>query len=329
MTNYLTASEVKTIVHLAGTQIRLFLGNSDAKDFKGEAQRAITAFHYRPASFTDEELLEKGANVDNAHEYTVRIELRGDKAGGKVAQVVAKGVWGHPRQTALAALRKELERYDHALSLRTAGSSSFEFNRAGVDKALPVRYLQARWPQVLDQMKYVPGPRIDARRRRTVIAADGDGTIYDGPRATHLPTLQDGPVFAPMMDYVQAGGIFMLISGNDLNRSFKRLIAGIPRGLYPRILIAANGGADLACAGTNGKPVFINDYRNEAIGAAAKYQEFPALDIVYIGDDSSPNGNDRPAFEAVGKERAVLVHSLAETASFLEKWTHDQKIHTA
>lgn len=326
---YLTSAEVKNIVHLAGTQIRLYLGNSDPKDFKGEAQRAIAAFHYRPAAFTDEELLEKGANVDSAHQFTVRIELRGDRRSGSVAQVVAKGIWGHPRQTALAALRKELQRYDHTLSLRTAGSSSFEFNRAGVDKSLPIRYLRACLDKVLDQMKYTPGPSIDSRRGRIIIAADGDGTIYDGPKTTHLPTLQDGPVFAPLVNYLLAGGIFMLVSGNDLNRTCKRLIPGVPRDLYCRLLVAANGGADLARVAANGKPAFIDDYRHEALEVAAGHQKFPALDIVYIGDDFNPNGNDRAAFEAVGKDRGVLVRNLPDTKAFLEKWLHERKIRPA
>lgn len=322
---YLTTPQVKTIVHLSGTHIRIFLGNADPKDFAGDASASIAMFHEAPASFSDEALLEKGANVDDAHQYPVRIELRGINSEG-AAQVVAKGIWGKAREKAIQALRKELQGQPYPLLVRTAGSSSFEFNRRGVDKSLPIRYLRARWEQVLDQMGYVPGKGINSRLSRIVIAADGDGTIYDGPRTTHLPVLKDSPAYAPLIGYLRAGGIFMLVSGNDLTRSFKRLAKGLPEEIYSRVLLAANGGADLACLSPAGKMVFIKDYRQCALDIAAKDQEKPSLDIVYIGDDAAPHGNDQAAFEAVGPSKAVLVKSLLDTKVFLEKWMHERKI---
>jgi hydroxymethylpyrimidine pyrophosphatase-like HAD family hydrolase len=321
---YLTAAEVKSIVHLSALQIRLFLGTANPAEFTEEAKEAIMDFLRNPIEFSDETLVHKGANVEEAHKYSVRIELRGINAQG-AAQVVAKGIWGKARENTIAALRKELERHSQSIVVRTAGSSSFEFNREGVDKALPIRYVGASWKNILDQMSYVPGQAIDSRRKPTLIAADGDGTIYEGPKTTHLPLLKDSPVFAPLTACLRAGAVFMLVSGNDLTRTFKRLIDGLPRELYSRVLVAANGGADLMCINGDGKPVIIMDYRHKALGMAGGTQKEP-LDIVYIGDDNSPDGNDSAAFEAVGPKCAVLVKSLTDTQLFLEKWMHERKI---
>ena len=326
---HLTSPEVKHIVHLSGTHIRLFLGNADPDDLTEDAQSAIAAFFQEPGEFSDERLLEKGAYIDESHQYTVRIELRGVNEKG-AAQVAAKGIWGISREKTVAVLRKELQqRNGLSLTIHTAGSSSFEFNRAGVDKSLPIRYVRFCWEGILDQMKYTPGALINSRLSRTVIAADGDGTMYSGPAAGHLPALKDGPVYGPLMRYLRAGGIFMLISGNDLTRTFKRFIPGLPAELCPRVLLAANGGADLARISPDGKLDFIEDYRHQALEAVAGDQHQSPLDIVYIGDDPGPDGNDRPAFEAVGQQRAIVVKSLQETKLFLEQWMHERKIHSA
>lgn len=322
---YLTSAEVKTIVHLASHQIRLFLGNAEPKDFKGEAQKAITDFHKNPADYGDEMLLSKGANVEDAHQYSVRIELRGINPKG-AAQVVAKGIWDPARKSALEIFRKELSRNSHKIALRTAGSSSFEFNREGVDKRLPIMYLKSHWPDVLKEMNYMPGPAIDSRKAHMVIAADGDGTIYDGPKTTHLPGIVQSPVLGPLVKYLKAGGVFMLVSGNDMTRTYRRMIDGLTPDIYSRVLLAANGGADLAYINAQGKPEFIKDYRASASEVVKHAYE---LDMVYIGDDKSADGNDRPAFEAVGKKNSVLVASLEETKSYLQQWMHERKIRPA
>lgn len=322
--NYLTNAQAKRIIHLSGAQIRLFLGKAELKDFTGDAKAAITAFHKDPADFSDEVLLVKGANVESAHRFPVRIELRGSSADG-AAQVVAKGIWGKARSAAIKVLRKEIEKHNDPLLVRTAGSSSFEFNRVGVDKSLPLRFLQARFDQVLNQMEYAPGV-IDSRANRIVIAADGDGTIYEGPRTTHLPGLKDSPAFASIATYLRSGGIFMLVSGNDLNRTFKRLVTGLPNDVYSRILLSGNGGADLACVSPDGKPVYVKNYRQTALDVVAEKTKAPALDMYYIGDDDAFDGNDRAAFEAVGPKRAVLVRTLFDTQAFMEKWLNERKI---
>lgn len=325
---HLTLAEVKDIVHAATMQIQLFLGHADPEDYSGDAREAILAFHRDPGDFTEEVLLQKGADIEHAHKYPVRIELRGRNAQG-AAQVSAKGVWGPSRQRAREALLKEMKRHSETLSVRVAGSSSLEFNRAGVDKSLPIRFMRACWEDLLHKSGYTPGPSIDSRKSRILIASDGDGTLYEGPKTTHMQLLKDSPVFDPLLKYLKAGGVFMLISGNDLTRTYRRVIEGVPPQVYSRIFLAANGGADLAHLALDGKPVVVEEYRRTALEAAKADRKRPALDIFYLGDDSSPTGNDYPAFAAVGKDRAVLINNLNETKTFVEKWMHERKIGAA
>jgi len=303
---YLPKEDVQSIIELSGQMIRKFLSTGDPTYFQGDARASIVAFRNNPMEFTDQSLVSKGANIDLAHQYPVRIELRGVNHLG-AAQVVAKGVWGVQREDLVDVIRQELQLKGKKLLARTAGSSSFEFNRLGVDKSLPLRYLRVAWPSVLEQMRYTPGPSINALATRTVIAADGDGTVYDGPKTTYLPMLKESVVFRPLMEYLRAGGIFMLVSGNDINRTFKRLTDGLPKEFYGRVLLSANGGADLVTIDANGSPVFDQRYRAHALNLSQAAAQFPNLDIVYIGDDGSPNGNDRAAFETVGFDRCVLV----------------------
>jgi hypothetical protein len=193
------------------------------------------------------------------------------------------------------------------MQLKLAGASSIEFNVDGVDKSVPIRFLRAAFEDVLKEMDYKPGTRIDSGQSKTIIAADGDSTIYDGPRIGFMPTLAESPVKDALCAYLQAGGIFMLVSGNDLNRSFKRLVDALPKEVYCRVLVAGNGGAELAYANSQGQAVPVSCYRKQALVLAQDKSHQQVLDIVYIGDDGSKEGNDYPAFKAVGFKNSVLV----------------------
>jgi hypothetical protein len=135
--------------------------------------------------------------------------------------------------------------------------------------------------------------------------ADGDGTIYDGPKAGHdLPTMLKSPAKDALIGWLEAGGIFMLNSGNELERNIFRLKDGIPAHLFNRILVSGNGGADLVCFDAQQKPVWVKGFSDLALNdLPVKY----TLDIVYIGDDGSEDGNDWAGFKEVGFDRAVLV----------------------
>ena len=101
----------------------------------------------------------------------------------------------------------------------------------------------------------------------------------------------------------------MLISGNDLNRSFKRIVDALPKEVYCRVLVAANGGAELVYVNSKGRAMPVSGYRKQALDLAHDKPHQHVLDIVYIGDDGSKEGNDYSAFKAVGFKHSVLVAS--------------------
>ena len=308
MLTLISPHHLKTVIHLSAEAIRTFLSQANAKDFKGEAKEAILAFQAKPSDFTDEKIVAYGSDTINAINYPIRIEIRGLTEEG-CAQLVAKGIWGPQRAEAAEILSQQCKELGFPLNLKLAGTSSIEFNVEGVDKSVPIRFLQKAFDDVLNQMNYQPGKQIDSRKSKTVIAADGDSTIYGGPRVGFLPTLNDSPVKEALCAYLKAGGVFMLVSGNDLNRTFKRLIDAIPQEVYCRILVAANGGAELVYVNPKGEAIAVKNYRKNALVLAEDQVHQRALDMVYIGDDGAMDGNDYPAFKAVGFNNSVLVSS--------------------
>ena len=264
MLTLISPNHLKAIIHISGEAIRDFLSHADAHQFKGEANLAITSFQANPSDFSDEKLVAYGADTVAAIDYPVRIEIRGATKDG-AAQMVAKGIWGPKRAQAAAQMAQKCKELGLGMHLKLAGTSSMEFNVDGVDKSVPIRFLQEKFEDVLKEMNYQPGAQIDSRKNKTVIAADGDSTIYDGPRVGFLPTLAESPVKDALCAYLQAGGVFMLVSGNDINRTFNRLVDSLPKEVYCRVLVAANGGAELVYVNPKGQAVPVSGYRKQAL----------------------------------------------------------------
>ncbi len=305
MRTHIPKIDIPVIIHLSGEEIRKFLSTASPDDFRGEAKSAIKLYQKDSNFFSDNHLVGYGKNIEEAINNPMRIEVR-HVTGYGAAQVVAKGVWGITlRQDVIKRIRQELAKVDVHIEVRLAGTSSFEFNVKGVNKSCSIRFLKHSWDTVLDQMNYTPGAFIDSRKTNTIIAADGDGTIYDGPKAGQaLPTMAKSVTQKALIDWLEVGGVFMLNSGNELERNVFRLKDGIPSHLFNRILVSGNGGADLVCFDSDQKPVWVKGFNDLAL---SKITPKHTLDIVYIGDDGSEDGNDWAAFEEVGFDRAVLV----------------------
>ncbi|MBZ0165761.1 MAG: hypothetical protein K8I00_03065, partial [Candidatus Omnitrophica bacterium] len=190
---------------------------------------------------------------------------------------------------------------------RLSGNASFEINIKGVNKALPLHFLSVRWDDVLGECGYHAGKFIDAARTRTLIAADGDGTTWDSPQDGRAPTLQESPVQAPLLTYLRQGGIYLVISGNHLDRTIHRVREHIPVEIRPQMLIAANGGANLVRFTPTGEACEVGGYHTAALEVIGPTVPEMTLDVIYLGDDGRQSGNDREAFEAVGAERSILV----------------------
>ncbi len=308
MLTVISHKQLQTIIHLSAEAIREFLESADPAKFEGEAETAIKAYQANPSHFSDERMVDNGADVLQAIHHPIRIEMRGVTQDG-AAQVVSKGIWGPGRQEAAVAIAQKCRKLKLDLQLKLAGTSSIEFNVRGVDKSLPIHFLQVAFGDVLDVMDYQPGEPINSYVSKTVIAADGDNTIYEAPQLGVLPGLAESPVREALCSYLKAGGLFMLISGNDLNRSFKRLVDALPKEVYCRVLVAGNGGADLVYVNAKGEAVPVPDYHQKALELGLDRSHQQPLNIVYIGDDGSMEGNDYAAFKAVGFKNSVLVAS--------------------
>jgi hypothetical protein len=60
---------------------------------------------------------------------------------------------------------------------------------------------------------------------------------------------------------------------------------------------------------SKGQAVPVSGYRKQALHLSQDRSHQSGMDMVYIGDDGSKEGNDYPAFKAVGFKHSVLVAS--------------------
>jgi len=317
---YLNESQIQDIVCLSGQVIRQFL-NEGAKDpvYDGAYAQILSQFERTPDLYSDTALVAYGADIEKAINHPVRIEVRRRLDGEGAAQVAARGICGTHRDACIESFKKHDLFQSGQVEVKKSGQQSFEFNVAGVDKVLPIKYLIKNFTSVLQRMRYTPGTHVDARVTQTVFVADGDGTMYAKPQMGHLPVLQDSTAYEPLCEYLHLGGIFILVSGNSLERTVQR-VKDLDAHLKGRVLVAANGGADFAIFGEDGELHVLEAYRQDALHLSQDALNFKEADFVYVGDDGASTGNDFVVFQAFGLERSVVVAALGakETDPWLE-----------
>lgn len=297
----------------AGTIFSQVDNNKDAlHNMEPAIKEAAVRFRERPDLFQDDKLVGYGAEYTTAVAHPVRIEVRQVAGEPGVAQIAARGITGEFRRIVLEFFREHAHIPADRFYVRLSGRASFEINIAGVNKALPLHYASERWEAVLEAIAYKPGPGVDARRTRTLIAADADGTTWDSPRDGKAPELNTSAALPALTEYLRHGGIYLIISGNHLDRTVARVGRHLEVDCRRNLLISANGGANLVYFNEAGDPVESEEYRSEALAVADAKSSF-ALDAVYLGDDGRPSGNDREAFEAIGPEHSILVANPAST----------------
>lgn len=270
-------------------------------------------FANEPALFQDQNLTDYGADFEQAVAHPVRIEVRQVAGEPGVAQIAARGIHGRFREAAVSCLKAQAGLSPDRYYIRLSGNASFEINIAGVNKALPLRYLTVKWDDVLNLCSYRSGPTIDARRSRTLVAADGDGTTWESPKDGIAPALDASPVHDALLSYLRHGGIYLIISGNHLERTIHRVQRHIPADIRRNLLVSANGGANLVYFDQAGDMRELEDYGVNALSVTGQADPASSLDVIYLGDDGRQSGNDREAFEAVGAERSILVANQSPT----------------
>lgn len=318
---YLSEKDVSAVVSLLGNEIRYFYSSltlpfESSLEMSGDLETTNKIllsvrpvrdhFINQPDDFNDENLVDRGSDFRTAHQNSVRIEVRRTSGISGAAQIAARGIPDFFRDKALSRIRNADVFQSVRLVIKSSGKMSLEVNVQGVNKALPIRYFLKNWSALLDQIQYQPSRNFDANLFKTWVAADGDGTLYGAPQVDLLPKLTESPAYHPLENYLSRGGIFLLISGNSLERTIDRVQNSLPVSLRKQFLISANGGADFGYFDTGGNFKIFSDYISSALTENSE-QVFEIHDGIYIGDDGSLEGNDFAAYKYLGVERSFLV----------------------
>ena len=292
------------------------------KDLPESIVAEAQTFAQSPEAYSTDALVSYGEFYKEAIHHPVRIEVR-RRETGDITQIAARGVIGHFR----AIVLKEIEDAQHLsqedIELRISGHGSFEANMRGVNKALPIRYLTHKLDGVLNLMDYQPGYQIDVRSSRTLIAADGDGTTFATPNLDGAPTVKESETYSALLAYLESGGVYIILSGNKLERTAERMSDGIPLHLKKRIIIVADGGALMGIFDDQGRIKEVEDYVVSGRAALDWKQKRNFLDMIYLGDDGRQSGNDLDAFEETGWDRSILVADL-KTNDIIPSLEHRQ-----
>ena len=326
VSTYIDGALRHRVIKAIGHQIRLFLDflNHPQKpsqfdavahkvDLLGRVPDDFMAvakdYEQNPQDYTDDALVRKGMQNGRSVNYPVRIEVSDPMPDGSVAQIEARGVFEDFRKV---TLEKLYDLFGAGLTFMRGGQFTVEANRTGVDKALPIQYIEKHFDEVLDLIGYQAGPKIDSRQSRTILAADGNGTTYPKPANGLVPHLLSSQAYAELIQYLELGGIYLLITGSSMKKTARRLTDpdAIPVHLRSRFLIATNSGANLAYLTKDGKMVEIEEYRLKAMKEKPTYASSGSLDIIYMADNASVDSDDYAAFVYVGHSRSILLGKL-------------------
>lgn len=307
MSTLLEAAQVDAIVKAGAAVLAEFIEYASTHKLEGLGDVAHIADALKPLSL---HVVELSAEYLIATRGLPRIEIRGKGEAGRAAQVAIIGIPLHYRDAYQTRLQTRL-RSTGGVSVRKGGALTLEINALGVDKALAIRYSRQHFQDLVNVAGYRAGKHVHAAITRTAVIADGDGTTYGKPTNLGAPVLRDSPVLPDLVEYLDAGGVFIIVSGNDGASVGRRITqhAAVPPRLLRNVFFFAYAGANL-CYFKDGMPVEMSGYPTTAIDRTTTSMGYATeLDCIYIGDDGSPTGNDWPAFESVGFDRSVSVAS--------------------
>lgn len=199
---------------------------------------------------------------------------------------------------------RESGQFDH-LHLGPAGRTTVEITAKNVNKSVPIRFLQHdnQLQELLVKIGYQDGKTIQVTSSNTVVISDADGTIWEKPQSG-IPQenyhLGNSAAHAAIIEYLLEGGVLVINTGNDPERTLTRFLKGLEgcdeetkKTILSRVLFASAGGGSFA------------GHIDETLSEFKEYHYFDpttepnpdALDFVYLGDDAKIDGNDMPAFK--------------------------------
>jgi len=126
------------------------------------------------------------------------------------------------------------------------------------------------------------------------IVADGDGTVYGPPvygsSIVRLPQLNESPTYAPIIGWIRSGQVedsftrlFILITGNELQRTKQRFVKHIPKDARRAVVYVANGGAVLYYHDIKGKRYEDLNYRMNALAGGTTFPAELAEKVIETG----------------------------------------------
>ena len=147
---YIREGDLQAVIKLCGSELRSFLAYAAGKSSNSVYQKsgntlnsvedAIIKIAKDYQSLSDDILVKKGENFEDAVKNPVRIEVRRSKELSGAAQIAVRGIFGDFRSIALKQLKKN--KVFDKLNISVSGNASFEINISGVNKALALKYLK-------------------------------------------------------------------------------------------------------------------------------------------------------------------------------------------
>ena len=210
-----------------------------------------------------------------------------------------------------------------AIHITKPGRSIIELSIKGINKALPLDYINKNYSRILKAMHYQKQSqwKIDALKHKTIIISDGDGTIYGAPLmntkdAMLINNLGNSVAKEPLLEYLANGGVYALCTGANIETASKRILAAFPedkKELLQRVILISTSGATLNYFTKTGELKEFSPYRNEALNSFFKKPQTSVdIDAVFLGDEYKKTGNDFPGFKRFGFTRGILVAEKRE-----------------
>ena len=91
-----------------------------------------------------DELIKYGNNLLEAYKHPVRIERRTFN-NKDISQIVLRGIWEDYRFIAIDYLEEKIKK---EVAIKISGKGSIEFNKVGVNKSLPLKYLYQNYENI-------------------------------------------------------------------------------------------------------------------------------------------------------------------------------------
>lgn len=247
--------------------------------------------------------------------FNPRIECR--RTGDLVVQMALSFESYAQSQRFIDYFKTNFPTFDQFEIQEGGGGGIIEIGTKGVNKSTLMNYLsnEEHLNTLLKSTGYRSGPLMDVRKDLSIIVSDANGTLFPqpGPTLTFQQShLLSSKANQSILEYLESGGFLVVNSGNEPNRLARKLMMGIPeekRYLLKNVAIGAANGHLLFHFNEAGTEVqeLVNYRKSVPTLLATPAQK--KVQLLYLGDNPKPSGNDWEGFESAGFDRSICVPS--------------------